>query len=117
MSFRLTYATMFNPPEAMHERFDAALATVVGTLGRTHALYIDGEETAGAALASRSEPHRPRPSARRIRAGGPAAGRSRRGAPRAPLPGMREPPRGRARDCPGRVADVMEARVYEIAPR
>ena len=28
MSFRLTYATMFDPPEAMHERFEAALAAV-----------------------------------------------------------------------------------------
>ena len=28
MSFRLTYATMFNPPEAMHERFEAAMARV-----------------------------------------------------------------------------------------
>ena len=25
MSFRLTYATMFNPPEEMHERFEKAL--------------------------------------------------------------------------------------------
>ncbi len=30
MSFRLTYATMFNPPEAMHERFEAALADGAG---------------------------------------------------------------------------------------
>jgi len=28
MNFRLTYGTMFNPPEAMHERFEAALATM-----------------------------------------------------------------------------------------
>ena len=25
MSFRLTYATMFNPPEELHERFEKAL--------------------------------------------------------------------------------------------
>ena len=35
MSFRLTYATMFNPPELMHERFDAALAAVMGSSRRT----------------------------------------------------------------------------------
>ena len=26
-SFKLTYATMFNPPEELHMRFDEALAT------------------------------------------------------------------------------------------
>ncbi len=36
MSFRLTYATMFNPPEEMHERFERALATVRARLGATH---------------------------------------------------------------------------------
>ena len=28
MGFRLTYATMFNPPESMHASFDAALLAV-----------------------------------------------------------------------------------------
>ncbi len=28
--FKLTYATMFNPPEELHTRFDAALAKVKG---------------------------------------------------------------------------------------
>ena len=28
MNFKLTYATMFDPPEAMHERFESALARV-----------------------------------------------------------------------------------------
>ena len=46
MSFRLTYATMFNPPEAMHERFDAALASVKARLGARHALFIDGADVA-----------------------------------------------------------------------
>jgi hypothetical protein len=26
MSYKLTYSTMFNPPESMHQQFDAALA-------------------------------------------------------------------------------------------
>jgi len=26
MTFTLTYSTMFNPPDEMHERFEAALA-------------------------------------------------------------------------------------------
>jgi hypothetical protein len=27
-SFKLTYATMFNPPEMLHEQYDAALASI-----------------------------------------------------------------------------------------
>jgi 1-pyrroline-5-carboxylate dehydrogenase len=42
MTFRLTYATMFNPPEAMHERFEAAMQRVSAGLGARHGLFIDG---------------------------------------------------------------------------
>lgn len=44
MSFRLTYSSMFNPPEEVHQRFEAALATVHWGLGRTHGLFLDGAE-------------------------------------------------------------------------
>ena len=48
MSYKLTYATMFNPPAELHERFDTALADVVAGLGATHALHIDGVDCPGA---------------------------------------------------------------------
>ena len=41
-SFRLTYSTMFDPPPAMHERFEAALARVRPTLGQDWPMFIDG---------------------------------------------------------------------------
>jgi len=44
MSFKLTYATMFNPPADVHRRFDAALAEANRSLGATHALYINAED-------------------------------------------------------------------------
>jgi acyl-CoA reductase-like NAD-dependent aldehyde dehydrogenase len=40
--FRLTYSTMFNPPEALHERFDAALAQVRTQLGADQTMCIGG---------------------------------------------------------------------------
>ena len=40
MSFKLTYATMFDPPEELHQRFEAAMARVSASLGRRHPLYI-----------------------------------------------------------------------------
>ncbi|GAB4469988.1 MAG: L-glutamate gamma-semialdehyde dehydrogenase [Burkholderiaceae bacterium] len=40
--FKLTYSTMFDPPAALHERFDAALARAKQSLGRDYPLWIDG---------------------------------------------------------------------------
>ena len=43
-NFKLTYATMFNPPEELHARFDEALAKVRGNLGQEYGMLINGEE-------------------------------------------------------------------------
>ena len=53
MNFKLTYATMFNPPAEMHMRFDAALAELNRSLGATHSLYINGEDRVAAIDISR----------------------------------------------------------------
>src|SRR5439155_16260854 len=56
MNFKLTYATMFNPPAEMHTRFDAALAELNRSLGATHALYINGEDRVTAKHDTRRSP-------------------------------------------------------------
>ena len=56
MSFHLTYATMFNPPEELHDRFEKALATMRGRLGATHPMYIDGKDVPAAATEERTSP-------------------------------------------------------------
>jgi len=43
-SFKLTYATMFNPPEELHQQFDAALAKLKANLGKEHGMIIDGKD-------------------------------------------------------------------------
>jgi 1-pyrroline-5-carboxylate dehydrogenase len=43
-SFKLTYATMFNPPEELHTRFDEAMKDLKGKLGGEHPMFIGGEE-------------------------------------------------------------------------
>ena len=42
--FKLTYATMFNPPEEMHIQFEAALAKVKAALGQEYAMIINGKD-------------------------------------------------------------------------
>ena len=43
-SFKLTYATMFNPPEELHTRFEAALAKVKANLGKEYGMLINGKD-------------------------------------------------------------------------
>ena len=42
--FKLTYATMFNPPEELHTKFDAAIVKTKANLGREYAMIIDGKD-------------------------------------------------------------------------
>ena len=56
MTFKLTYSTMFNPPEEMHERFEAALAEVRSRLGATYALYVDGRDAPAACTYAKRSP-------------------------------------------------------------
>ena len=56
--FKLTYATMFDPPEALHERFEAALERVRAQCGRDYAHYIDGEDVPSASLRDKYSPIR-----------------------------------------------------------
>jgi 1-pyrroline-5-carboxylate dehydrogenase len=43
-SFKLTYSTMFDPPEELHTEYDEALKKVEGSLGQEHGMLIDGKD-------------------------------------------------------------------------
>ena len=43
-TFKLTYATMFNPPEELHSQFEAALAKITANLGKDHPMFINGKD-------------------------------------------------------------------------
>jgi 1-pyrroline-5-carboxylate dehydrogenase len=115
MSFRLTYATMFNPPEELHERFERALVTMRSRLGATHPMFIGGKDVPAAATDERASPidkqirigRFPHANAVEVDAaiaaahGAFAAWRDAGTAKRVAL--MRK------------VADILEERVYEIA--
>jgi len=42
--FKLTYATMFNPPEELHKGFDKAVEKLKANLGKEYGMIIDGKE-------------------------------------------------------------------------
>lgn len=56
MSFRLTYATMFNPPAEMHAQFEAALAKLEARFGERHPLLVDGADREPAKWAAKHSP-------------------------------------------------------------
>lgn len=43
-TFKLTYATMFDPPEELHSRFEEALEQVKTRLGQEYGMIVDGQE-------------------------------------------------------------------------
>lgn len=43
--FKLTYASMFNPPEEVHTYFEQALLKVRSGLGQEHGMIINGQDT------------------------------------------------------------------------
>jgi 1-pyrroline-5-carboxylate dehydrogenase len=42
--FKLTYATMFNPPDELHTGFDKAVEALKQNMGREYGMYINGKE-------------------------------------------------------------------------
>lgn len=115
MSFRLTYATMFNPPEAMHERFEAALARVSASAGGRHDLFIAGHDRPAARYAERRSPIDNElllgDSAQADAADVDAAMRAAQGA----YPAWRALPVAQRAGLIRKIGDLMEQRVYDIA--
>ena len=42
--FKLTYATMFNPPDELHTGFEKAVETLKGNLGKEYGMIINGKD-------------------------------------------------------------------------
>ena len=43
-TFKLTYATMFNPPDELHTGFDKAVETLKNNLGKEYGMIINGKD-------------------------------------------------------------------------
>lgn len=115
MSFRLTYATMFNPPEEMHGRFEAALASVSSRLGERHLLHINGQDVAGSGLVPRATPIDLERRLGEFAVADPRHVDAAMAAAQAAYPAWRNTSVAERAALMHRVADVMESRVYELA--
>ena len=115
MSFKLTYATMFDPPPEMHVHFDRALEDVAADLGATHAMFVGGMPRRGEILDTRASPVDQRlvlgqfPLATSV-----DAATAMDAATRA-FDGWRRTPPAERVALMRRIATVIEARIYHIA--
>jgi len=121
-AFKLTYSTMFDPPEDLHRRFEEALARVTAGLGAFHPMRIGGEDRAGAGESESRSPidrdrllaRLPRGTARDV-ADAVAAARAAFGPwSRTPWPERVEILRRVARRIEERVYDLAAAMALEI---
>jgi 1-pyrroline-5-carboxylate dehydrogenase len=115
MSFKLTYATMFDPPEELHTRFEAALSRTVAALGARHPLYVCGEERQTEQVLTKRNP------ANHSQVLGQFAAASRRDADAAlraaqdAWPAWKHTPAAQRAALLRRVGQLIEERVYDIA--
>ncbi|GAB4180505.1 MAG: L-glutamate gamma-semialdehyde dehydrogenase [Rhodocyclaceae bacterium] len=113
--FKLTYATMFDPPPELHAKFDAAAARARTRLGAEHALYIDGADVLCARKFERRSPiHRDWTIGVFQDAGEDAVGRAVAAARRAFPEWAGLPWRDRVK-LMRRAAQLIEERVFDIA--
>ncbi|HJV88925.1 MAG TPA: aldehyde dehydrogenase family protein [Holophagaceae bacterium] len=114
MTFKLTYATMFDPPAEMHDRFEAALVEVRSGLGTTHAQFIAGREVPAAKTAPKRSPIDAREILGHFPVGTAADVDRAVAAAKVAFPAWRATPRAERIRLMRKVAERLEARVYEI---
>ncbi|MBV9726578.1 MAG: aldehyde dehydrogenase family protein, partial [Gammaproteobacteria bacterium] len=115
MSFKLTYATMFDPPEELHQRFEAAMARVSAALGRRHPLYIAGEDRDAAGVLRKMNPANDQQLLGEFAAGTKADADQALRAAKAAWPAWRDTPSAERARLLRRAGALIEERVYDIA--
>ena len=114
-AYRLTYATMFDPPPALHQRFEAALAGVRRTIGAGHAMHIGGRPRQAARQFELRSPIDREMLLGRFPIGSAADVGDAVVAARAAAPGWAATPYAQRIEWLERAAALIEERVYELA--
>ena len=115
MSFKLTYATMFDPPAELHTRFEAAMQRARKRLGERHPLFINGADRPLSQVLRKSNPaDREQLLGEFASADGSDADAAVRAANEA-WPAWRRTPAAERAQLLRRVGRLIEERVYDIA--
>ena len=114
MTFKLTYSTMFDPPEEMHARFEAALAEVRAALGATHAMHAGGRDVGAAQTYEKRSPVDRRLVLGRFPLGEPPDVDRAVAAAKDAFAGWRATPPAERVRLARRVSELLEERVYTL---
>jgi acyl-CoA reductase-like NAD-dependent aldehyde dehydrogenase len=114
MAFKLTYSTMFDPPEEMHVRFEKALAEARAALGATHALHVGGRDVAASRTYEKTSPADRRLVLGRFPLAEPADVDRAMAAAREAFPAWRAAKPAERLRLLRRAAQLLEERVYAI---
>ncbi len=115
MSFKLTYATMFDPPEALHASFDTAMERVRERLGGRYFLHINGEDRGAARYFTKTNPANTTEVLGEFAAAAAEEAEQALRAAAAAWPAWRATPLAERARLLRRVAQLIEARVYDLA--
>ncbi len=115
MTFKLTYATMFSPPEQMHAAYEAALQQVRAALGQSHHLFIGGKDVPGAAGIGKFNPAKTAELLGRFGRASLAQMNAAVAAASAARESWQNTPAAQRIALSRKVAALIEARVYHIA--
>lgn len=113
--FKLTYASMFNPPEEVHKRFEVTLAnTKANHLGKTHAMLINNQDVFAENTYENRSPINHHWLLAELQAGTSHHADAALTAARAAFPTWSETDWRERIHLVRRAADIMESRQYEL---
>jgi 1-pyrroline-5-carboxylate dehydrogenase len=112
--YKLTYSTMFDPPPALHERFEAALAVVRSHLGAEHPMLINGRDERARVRFDAKSPIDTRVVLGRFQAGDVAHASAAAEAAKAAFPRWAATPWTERVALMRRAVHLIEERVYEL---
>ena len=113
-AFKLTYATMFNPPDEVHLHYDEELARIKANLGREFGMFIDGKEVFSSEKFENRNPANTDQVLGIFQKGGATEAAQALAAARRAAPGWSHTPWQERVAIVRKAAEIMDRRIFEM---
>ena len=114
MTFKLTYATMFDPPEEFHANYEGALETTRAKLGQDYGMLINGEDRFTEHKFKSFNPANTKELLGTFQTGKVKDARDAIAAAKAAFPAWSQTPYQKRVELLRKAAELIDQRVYEI---